>query len=164
LKVPLKSIFRSSSRSKESTDTYPKQSSTIVTSLPAYGESKDRPDSLWKRAADSLPPDAVAALRIDEFDQSDKFEILDRVLLSAEHVRNICLEKRWKFSWKGEVIVLHDTAEKILAWLEKFRQIGDIIIQYDPVHAALPWAGVRFLLDVGSLFAIPRLLYTNCYR
>ncbi|KAF8247054.1 hypothetical protein K440DRAFT_661671 [Wilcoxina mikolae CBS 423.85] len=148
LKAPLKSIFRSSSRTKESTDTYLNQGSTTETSLPAYGRIEDRSDSLWKRAVDSLPPDVIAALGIDELDQSDKVEILDRVLLSAEYARNTCLEKRWKFTWKGEAIVLHDTAEKILAWLDKFRQIGDIIIQYDPVHAALPWAGVRFLLDV----------------
>ena len=45
-------------------------------------------------------------------------------------------------------MVLRDVADKVLVWIDKFKQIGDIVIQYDPVHAALPWAGVRFLLDV----------------
>lgn len=32
--------------------------------------------------------------------------------------------------------------------MSKFKEIGDIIVQYDPGHAALPWAGFRFLLMV----------------
>ncbi|KAI0162220.1 hypothetical protein GGR57DRAFT_517591 [Xylariaceae sp. FL1272] len=35
----------------------------------------------------------------------------------------------------------------ILIWLNKFKEIGDIIIQYDPTHAALPWAAVLFILQ-----------------
>ena len=46
------------------------------------------------------------------------------------------------------MIDLRDRADKILEWVEKFKQIGDIAVQYDPVHAALPWAGIRFLLQV----------------
>jgi hypothetical protein len=26
--------------------------------------------------------------------------------------------------------------------------MGDDTMQYDPVHASLPWAGIRFLLEV----------------
>ena len=49
---------------------------------------------------------------------------------------------------RGEEIVLRDVGMKILHWVDMFKQIGDIIVQYDPVHAALPWAGFRFLLQV----------------
>ena len=35
-----------------------------------------------------------------------------------------------------------------MVWVEKFKEVGDTIIQYDPGHAALPWAGVRFVLQV----------------
>ena len=55
----------------------------------------------------------------------------------------------WKIKLReGEVVVLQDVGMKILRWVDKFKQIGDIIIQYDPGHAALPWAGFRFLLQV----------------
>ncbi|KAI5790570.1 hypothetical protein FPQ18DRAFT_277531, partial [Pyronema domesticum] len=37
---------------------------------------------------------------------------------------------------------------KLLGWMDRFKEIGDIIVQFDPVHAALPWAGFRFLLKV----------------
>ena len=55
----------------------------------------------------------------------------------------------WKIKLReGEVVVLQDVGMKILRWVDRFRQIGDIIVQYDPGHAALPWAGFRFLLQV----------------
>ena len=54
----------------------------------------------------------------------------------------------WKVKFRKEEIVLRDVGMKVLRWVDKFKQIGDIIVQYDPVHAALPWAGFRFLLQV----------------
>ena len=39
---------------------------------------------------------------------------------------------------------------KVIDWIDKFREVGDLAIQYDPGHAALPWAAVRFLLQVVS--------------
>ena len=57
-------------------------------------------------------------------------------------------EKPWQFTFRGETIVMRDVGRKILQWVDKFKEIGDIIIQYDPGHAALPWAGFRFLLKV----------------
>lgn len=35
-------------------------------------------------------------------------------------------------------------------WIDHFKEVVDVAVQYDPVHAALPWAGVRFLLQVHS--------------
>ena len=48
----------------------------------------------------------------------------------------------------GKEIVLRDVLEKIIRWLNYFKAVGDAAVQYDPGHAALPWAGVRFLLQV----------------
>ena len=33
-------------------------------------------------------------------------------------------------------------------WIDRIKEAGDIVVQYDPVHSALPWAGVRFLLQI----------------
>ena len=54
----------------------------------------------------------------------------------------------WKVKFREEEVVLRDVGMKILRWIDTFKKIGDIIVQYDPVHAALPWAGFRFLLQV----------------
>jgi len=57
-------------------------------------------------------------------------------------------DKRWQFTFRGETIVMRDVGRKILLWVDKFKGIGDVVIQFDPGHAALPWAGFRFLLKV----------------
>lgn len=48
------------------------------------------------------------------------------------------------------MIILRDLLEKVMVWVNKFKEVVDVAIQYDPVHAALPWAAVRFLLQVKS--------------
>ena len=49
---------------------------------------------------------------------------------------------------------LGGTGTKILRWVDKFKAIADITAQYDPVHAALPWAGFRLLLQVPPIVTI----------
>ncbi|KAK6605130.1 Vegetative incompatibility protein HET-E-1-like protein 7 [Botrytis cinerea] len=39
-------------------------------------------------------------------------------------------------------------AEKVLRGLRKFKEVGDIIVNVDPLHAGLPWAAIRLLLEV----------------
>lgn len=34
--------------------------------------------------------------------------------------------------------------------MNKFKDVGDAIMQYDPGHAALPWAGIRMILQASS--------------
>lgn len=59
---------------------------------------------------------------------------------------------RWKYKKSnGEDVILRDLFEKMAKWVNKFKEFGDIAVQYDPAHAALPWACVRFLLQVGGL-------------
>ena len=41
---------------------------------------------------------------------------------------------------------MREKAEKLMAQITKFWDIEDIAMQYDLVHAVLPWAGVRFIL------------------
>ena len=41
---------------------------------------------------------------------------------------------------------MREKAVKLVGWIEKFKEVVNIAVQYDPVHAALPWAGVRFIL------------------
>ena len=51
----------------------------------------------------------------------------------------------------GQQRFLRDVAEKIIVWIDKFKRIGDIAANFDPIHAALPWAAVKFLLEVGFM-------------
>ncbi|RPB22318.1 hypothetical protein L211DRAFT_333600 [Terfezia boudieri ATCC MYA-4762] len=67
--------------------------------------------------------------------------MMERILKENE-------EKMWKIEFRGDEIVLENVGKKILHRLDRFKEIGDIIIQFNPVHAALPWAGFRFLLKL----------------
>jgi len=62
----------------------------------------------------------------------------------------MCQKSSLKSPFRGKEIIIRDVAGKIIFWLNKFKAIGDIAVNFDPVHAALPWAGVRFLLQVSQ--------------
>lgn len=32
--------------------------------------------------------------------------------------------------------------------LEKFKSVGDVVANVDPLHVGLPWAGIRAVLEV----------------
>jgi len=81
--------------------------------------------------------------------QTDTRHVASALGTMTEGIVNGKKGKDWKFQFNGEEIVMRDIGMKILHWIDRFKQIGDIIVQYDPGHAALPWAGFRFLLKVG---------------
>lgn len=43
---------------------------------------------------------------------------------------------------------VRDILEKIAGFVSRYKDVVTVAVQYDPVHAALPWAAVRFLLNV----------------
>lgn len=47
----------------------------------------------------------------------------------------------------GEISI-RQHLDNVVSWVQKFIAIGDIIVNYDPGHAALPWAALRFILQV----------------
>jgi hypothetical protein len=102
---------------------------------------------LWKKAFDKLSDDDKNSLPFTD-DDSDGHNYLEHVLDKTVESRNICREKGLKFKFGEKMFVVRDLADKILSWVEKFKQIGDIAMQYDPGHATLPWAGIRLLLQV----------------
>ena len=70
------------------------------------------------------------------------------MLKEVETKRELAIRKRWKFKKpNGDVIVVRDVLEKIAKWINRFKETGDVVIQYDPAHLALPWAAFRFLLQ-----------------
>ncbi|KAF6813780.1 ankyrin repeat domain-containing protein [Colletotrichum plurivorum] len=104
------------------------------------------PADLWAKAFQSLSPDLQASLNTSKTPRRD---ILGAVLKVAENKRDMALRGGWKFTKRsGEVILVRDLLEKIVDWVNRFKATGDTIIQYDPTHAALPWAAVRFLLQI----------------
>ncbi|KAI4595169.1 hypothetical protein KJ359_007144 [Pestalotiopsis sp. 9143b] len=75
--------------------------------------------------------------------------ILKDVLAAAIAKKDECLKKRWKLVIGDRTVVVRDVLEKTAVWIEKFIEIGTIGVSYDPVSAALPWAGVKLLMQAG---------------
>lgn len=70
------------------------------------------------------------------------------MLREAERKREQCIRKQWKFKRSnGEIVVVRDLLEKFVFWVNKFKAVGDVAVQYDATGASLPWAAIRFLLQ-----------------
>jgi hypothetical protein len=53
---------------------------------------------------------------------------------------------------------------KVLQLLDRFKSVGDVIANVDPVHVGLPWAGIRVILEVSiRLRNVPSWSSTNAY-
>ena len=108
--------------------------------------STTQTQDLWAIAVDKLKDDDK--IQLDVY-RMDKVAVLDDVLSAVKAKQVVCLQKRWKFKRaSGELLIVRDLVDKIAAWVDKFVKVGDAAVQYDPTHVALPWAGVRFLLQI----------------
>ena len=105
-------------------------------------DSKD----LWALGAAKLSEDDKRNIN---FSRPDKLKILSELLTTTKESQKKCIDKRWRYTRRsGETVIIRDLLDKVIKWVDLFKQVGDTVVQYDPVHAALPWAGVRFLLQV----------------
>ena len=101
---------------------------------------------LWDNAFEALKE--KDKLNFD-FQRADKRALLVDVLEEVQLKKQDCLARRLKYKRSnGDSVHLYDVCEKIVKWVNKFKEVGDVAVQYDPGHAALPWAAIRFLLQV----------------
>jgi hypothetical protein len=114
-------------------------------------------NDLWARAAAELSDEEKSNIN---FSRPDKLNVLSDLLELTEQSRQECIRKRWRYTRKsGETVIFMDLFSKVVKWIDIFKQVGDAAVQYDPVHAALPWAGVRFLLQVCIIPCTERKLH-----
>ncbi|KAI0105523.1 hypothetical protein GGR51DRAFT_192292 [Nemania sp. FL0031] len=109
-----------------------------------YSQSK------WEQALQRLNKEDQEQFRRIK-DSSDKHRVvLDAVLTATNARKEECLRRKWKLATiKGRKIYIRDILEKLSVWVKKLIVIGDIAIQYDQAHAALPWAAVRLIMQTG---------------
>lgn len=105
--------------------------------------------SLWKEAFATL---SEADRQAFSLQNSDYHAVIQETLKSTREQKEICEQKQRNFIWRGEEYRSSDIVDKLISWAETFIEVGDTIVQYDPVHSALPWAGVRFILHVRTEF------------
>lgn len=106
-------------------------------------------DPLVHKSWQRLSPDDRAVLQ--QYISPNSVDIhvaVEQALTAAADKRRICLDKRWTYTIAGRNVILREVADKVVRWLDRFKPVGDIIANVDPVHVGLPWAGVRLLLEV----------------
>jgi hypothetical protein len=54
-------------------------------------------------------------------------------------------------------VTLQDEVDKVISFLDRIKDVGDLAVNADPIHAGLPWAGIRLLLEVRKA-----ITYTFC--
>ena len=141
------------SSSPTTSNTITGTSTSDLESVSAESEAR----SLWAQALNSMSEKDKGTLRdlsgkdksAPEGNETTSNIDIEELLVAVRAKREICLENQWEFEFPGRAVNLRDQADKIITWLAKFKEVGDIAIQKDPGHAALPWAGIRFLLQVG---------------
>ncbi|SPJ73916.1 uncharacterized protein FTOL_03646 [Fusarium torulosum] len=107
--------------------------------------SNSSPDDLWAAAVGCLDEDLRATIDFNH----EKIETVSEVLKFTDKAQKECAAKSWRLRRKnGATVSVRDVLSKVVKWVNHFKEIGDIVVQYDPAHAALPWAGVRFLLQI----------------
>jgi ankyrin repeat domain-containing protein 50 len=87
---------------------------------------------------------------------SDVNLALEQALAAAQEKQRHCLEKRWRVTFAGREFILKEEADKVICWLNRVKEVGDVVVNADPVHAGLPWAGIRLLLEVRTLSPKPK--------
>ena len=96
-----------------------------------------------------LSEDDHATLQHYMFDNASDIGLaLEKSLAAAKEKQRCCIEKRWTFTLAGRTVVVKEEADKVIGWLNRFKAVGDVVANVDPVHVGLPWAGVRLLLEV----------------
>jgi hypothetical protein len=79
----------------------------------------------------------------------------------VEDKKQVCVQRGWKLKKRNrETIPLQEIVDKMVKWVNKFKEMGNVAMQYDLYHAALPWAAVRFFLQVSCLSGVTST-YTN---
>lgn len=107
----------------------------------------------------SLWEDVLDELRLESHEK-ETLKIDEQLKLSnnIESLMSVVEEEHRKYKKKHRSIkIMNKTVDfdglfrRVTSWLDAFKAAGDTAIQYDPAHAALPWALFRLLLDVRLL-------------
>jgi hypothetical protein len=105
--------------------------------------------ALLNRALELLSPQERVTIEEHIIATTDDIiSAVEKALNAAQMKQNLCENKRWTFTIGGHIVTLREEADKVLLWLDRFKQVGDIAMNADPIHAGLPWAGIRLLLEI----------------
>jgi hypothetical protein len=99
----------------------------------------------------------------DDSDDGEEINprVLDRLIITdgspswPDVLSEICRQqqeghtkKSWKFRFAGRDVDLRKKLENWVNFFDRIKQIGDVAVNVDPLHAGLPWAVIRLIITV----------------
>ncbi|CAI6094410.1 unnamed protein product [Clonostachys chloroleuca] len=107
----------------------------------------------WSLAWAKLPPAKVQDLQALPDGHNAPIssnQDVDGILKLAREQKKACESKQWEVKLGSRSFKIRNGLSNIIDWLQKFKEVGDVAVNFDPVHAALPWAAFRFLLQAAT--------------
>lgn len=113
------------------------------------GQHVQAPD-LWARALQRLSDSKRTTLTGIAESRPDQKAIYEEVkdMVGLLQATSRSSAAAWEVKIGNTTFAFRDYIQKILKGLHAFLAVGDSIMQYDPHHLALPWAGIRLLIMV----------------
>ena len=105
-----------------------------------------QPKSLWEQAAESVVLQDKTVAETIKADPDAQAE-LRRVKEIAEDKKRACSDEQYARLGRSSV-KMREIYQSVANWAQKFIQAGDLIAQVDPLHVGIPWAAIRFVLQV----------------
>lgn len=115
--------------------------------------------NLWQEAVKKLSEKERNSLELPKSGTSAT-NIVEDALSGVRNSRDRVNDNQIRVKTKRGEVPLRHYVDKLTTALIQFREVGDTLVQYDPGHAALPWAGVRLLLNVSVFLSI---VYWCCH-
>ncbi|OAA82015.1 Ankyrin repeat-containing domain protein [Akanthomyces lecanii RCEF 1005] len=119
------------------------------TNPPPYNQATPELD-LWEEARNALGQADRDLLEKAIGNPGQERNLQDVLQEVVRQKQQLAEEKAWKFEFGGRRIVLRDVVEKIVSWINVFKSLGDIASSADPIHAGIPWAVIRVVLQVAT--------------
>jgi hypothetical protein len=101
---------------------------------------------LWSEAANQLSDDDKELI---DFGNLKEGHVANSVLMVVTEQHDLCKKKEYSFKFRGKVINVRQVLGRVMKWIDKFKNVIAFGVSLDTSgHAALPWACVKFVLEV----------------
>lgn len=123
----------------------------VSTTQPVSLQSNNPSAYVLKKALEKLTQEERDVLNIHtSSSNADTRSVLDSALNEAKTKQEVCSGKPWVCKVGKREVRARDVAEKVVKWLDGFKSVLDVAVSADPIHAALPWAAVRVVLEIAA--------------
>jgi hypothetical protein len=103
---------------------------------------------LWEETYQRLKRSDSQVLQVLDFDNASVKDLND-ALDAATKAQQGAQGKGWKVHFRGKEYELYDVFSNIVGFIKAFQKVVDSVVSLDlSGKAALPWAAIKFLLDV----------------